>query len=72
MALPTTDSLRSNAPDPLAVDDDEGAHRVGLGKTKFRELLNSGEIGSFYVGRRRLIPVSELERFVAERMAATA
>lgn len=48
----------------LAVSDTEGARRVGLGKTKFRELLNEGKIRSFYVGRRRLIPVAELERFI--------
>jgi excisionase family DNA binding protein len=59
----TADDLR-----PALVDTDSGARFVGLGRSKFLELVYSGQIGSIKVGTRRLIPVTELERWVREQM----
>lgn len=49
-------------------DDDELVSRaearkeIGCGLTKLHELLNSGQLGAVKLGRRTLIPRSELRR----------
>jgi excisionase family DNA binding protein len=53
-----------------AVRTAEAAIRLGVGKTVLRALLRDGELRSFRVGRAVLIPVAEIERFVADRVAA--
>lgn len=53
----------------LLVSDIEAARRLGLGKTKVRELMGAGELATVRVGRRRLVVVASLERFVADRLA---
>lgn len=55
-------------PAPLAHDVNTAAARLGIGRVKLYELINSGEIKSFRIGAKRLIPESELQRFVAEQM----
>ncbi len=47
----------------------ETAESLGLGKTKTFELLASGELRSFVVGRRRLVPVGEVESFISRHLA---
>lgn len=56
--------------DAIAVDVIEAADRLSIGKTYARGLVRSGELRSFKLGRRILIPVSAIEEFVAERAAA--
>jgi excisionase family DNA binding protein len=53
----------------VAVRTAEAASRLGLGKTIVRQLVRDGELRSFTVGRAVLIPLTELDRFVAERLA---
>lgn len=53
-------------PDALLYSVEEAARIAGLGKTKFRELLATGEIDSLRVGRRVLVPRAELVRFANE------
>jgi excisionase family DNA binding protein len=52
----------------VAIRVAEAAERLGLGKTVVRALVRDGSIRSFRVGRAVLIPVSELEQFVADRL----
>jgi len=47
----------------------ESAQLLGIGVTSLYELLSAAEIRSFCVGTRRLIPFSELQRFVASKLA---
>ena len=47
----------------------DACRRLGVGKTVFFELMKAGRIKGFKVGKRTLIPESELQRFVAEQMA---
>lgn len=54
---------------PIAHTVPEACHRIGLSRTVVYELLGKGEIRFFKVGNRTLIPESELQRFVAEKMA---
>ena len=44
-------------------------HRLGLGRTKIYELIALGELRAVHIGRAVRIPVSEVERFVAQLQA---
>jgi excisionase family DNA binding protein len=53
---------------PLAVSPRKAATILDVGHDAIYTLLNAGRLRSVKIGRRRLIPVSELERFLAEEM----
>jgi excisionase family DNA binding protein len=55
---------------PLAHTMDSAARRVGLGRTKFYELVKNGRIRTFTVDKRRLVPESSLVEFVENELAA--
>jgi excisionase family DNA binding protein len=55
----------------LAVSPSQGAAMAGIGRTKFYEVLNAGEIPSFKIGMRRLVRVAEIEAWL-ERLEAAA
>ena len=44
----------------------ESARRLGIGKTRVFELLKAEELHAVRLGGRTLIPIAELERFVAQ------
>jgi excisionase family DNA binding protein len=48
----------------LAVDVVEAARRLGLSARTVASLISKRELPSRKVGRRRIIPVSELEAFI--------
>jgi len=54
---------------PLAVSDTEGGAMIGVGRTKFRELVRLGEIRAVKIGRRLVVPVSELESYLNRQLA---
>jgi excisionase family DNA binding protein len=66
------DDTAGAVPERMAVGLSDGAKQIGLGRAQFCKLVYSGEISSFKVGRRRLIPVDALRAFIAKRVAATA
>lgn len=49
------------------LNDEENSRRKlgGIGHTKFYELLRDGELRSVRIGRRRFVPQSEIDRFIA-------
>ena len=49
----------------------ESARRLGIGKTRFFELLKAEELHAVRLGGRTLIPIAELERFVAQLQPRT-
>lgn len=49
---------------PAALAPRRAAAQLGIGRTKVFELIRKGELRSFQVGRRRLVPVEEIERFI--------
>lgn len=53
---------------PAALSPVQACKSLSLSKTKLFELLKRRELKSFTVGRKRLIPQSEIERFIAVRM----
>jgi len=57
------DSARQRS-DALLLSDVETARRLGIGKTKCRELIKSGELQSVRIGRRLLVPRSAIEEYL--------
>lgn len=51
---------------PLAYRVKHFCSSVGLGKTKFYELLRDGKIKTVIIGGRRLVPAEEAQRLVRE------
>ena len=56
---------RNILPEPLAVRIDVAATMMGLSRSKIYELIEEGAIVSIKVGRSRLIPVANLQAFLA-------
>ncbi len=50
--------------EPLAYSVKEAARVIGIGTTKFYELMNAGAIPSFKVGKRTLIKHADLASFI--------
>jgi excisionase family DNA binding protein len=57
---------------PLAHQIPAACHRVGIGRTTLYELIKQGRIRTIKVGTRTLVPESELQRFISERLQASA
>lgn len=53
---------------PLAVSPRKAARYLDIGHDAIYQLLGQGRLRSVKLGRRRLIPLSELERFLAEEL----
>lgn len=69
MADATTLSTDSTGPGPLAVSPRKAAAYLDVGHDAIYALLNQGRLRSVKLGRRRLIPVAELQRFLADELA---
>jgi excisionase family DNA binding protein len=50
--------------DRLSVSPQEAATLIGIGRTKFFAALRDKELASLRIGKRRLIRVAELERWL--------
>lgn len=42
----------------------EAAQRLGIGRSLLYQLIGAGDLATVRVGRRRLVPANELNRFV--------
>lgn len=62
--MPTVHPDTSAPSEPLTVPPAEGARRLGVSRATFYELLRAGELRSFKVGARRLVPVAEIDRYI--------
>ncbi len=51
----------------LALSVDEAAHALSVSRRHLYVLFELGELRSFTSRRRRLVRMSELERYIAER-----
>lgn len=54
-----------NQVDPLLVPVNDGAKIIGLGRSKFYELVSEGRIPLVKLGRRSLVSVAALKEFAA-------
>lgn len=61
----TLDTIHTNDSDTLSVR--AASIRLGVGRTKVYQLLNSGVITAFKVGRRTLIHRKSVESFIEHR-----
>jgi excisionase family DNA binding protein len=50
--------------DVRAISVEDGARAIGIGRTALYELINSGQIATLRIGRRRLIPIVEIDKFL--------
>ncbi len=57
-------------PDTLLVSVKDAARELGLGRDSTYELVREGRLRSVAVGRRRLIPRSELTAFIVRESTA--
>jgi excisionase family DNA binding protein len=55
----------------VAVDLAEACRRLGIGLSSGKNLVSSGALRTIRCGRRRLIPVKELDRWVTHQLAAS-
>lgn len=51
---------------PLAVSVDEAAEMIGCSKSKLYAVIASGELRARKQGRRTLLEVAEIQRYLAE------
>ena len=52
------------APAPLCVRVNVAARMIGIGRTKFYELIGNGEVETIKVGKATLIPTASLTAFI--------
>lgn len=50
----------------------DSAQQISVGRSMMYELIARGDIGTVKIGRRRLVPHAELERYVAKIRGAAA
>jgi len=65
-------TTRETIPDQLAYSDAQAAALVGVSRPTLRKFLDSGELLSFRMGKRRVIARTELEDFINRRMAVAS
>ena len=55
----------------LAYRVDEFCHLVGIGRSSFYQLMNSGDLRTVFIRGRRLIPAAEVNRLLSGDDAAS-
>jgi excisionase family DNA binding protein len=61
-----TRTPRAEPPPPISVSVQQAAAMIGLSRSKLYEYIAAGQLKSRAAGRRRVILVDDLRRFVAE------
>lgn len=54
--------------EPAAVNPDVAAQQLGVSRTTTYRLIREGQLRSLKIGRRRLVPTSEISRFLSVGM----
>ncbi|MET3653917.1 helix-turn-helix domain-containing protein [Dyella japonica] len=65
-----TNAVKPTTTEPLVHSMDSACARLSIGKDTLYTLLAQGDLKAFKVGNKPLIPESELQRFIRERMQA--
>jgi excisionase family DNA binding protein len=60
------DTIEIDRRPPAAFNVGQAARYVGLGETRFRQLLRSGAVSARRFGRRVIIARAELDRWLSE------
>lgn len=61
----------ANRRTPLLCTVEEAAEMLSIGRTKTYRLIAAGQIRTIRIGRRRLVPISELEALITELLEAS-
>ena len=61
--------IESTKPEALAHSPESAAHILTISTRGVYTLIATGELQSFKIGKRRLIPATELRRLVERKMA---
>ena len=61
-----------NKPVALAHQVPAACDRLGIGRTMLYELIKDGRIKAIKIGRRTLIPETELQRLISEQLESAA
>lgn len=62
--------MKPTTNEAICLSADDAAIAIGIGRTKFWELLKNGTIPSFAIGRRRLVTREALAQFVRQHEQA--
>lgn len=62
----------AESPAPLANRIPDACRRLGVGRSSLYELIKSGDLRTIKIGTRTLVPESELQRIITERMQVEA
>jgi excisionase family DNA binding protein len=62
--------IQTNTIPRLAYSLNESAHAIGLSRRMLYQLIDSGELRTIKLGRRRLVPRDELERLCRPQESA--
>jgi excisionase family DNA binding protein len=62
------DNVDPSFPTPLAISVEMATHMFPAKKTTVYKLIKEGRLRSFLCGRRRMIPVSEIQAFIERSM----
>jgi excisionase family DNA binding protein len=65
------DDDRPDNVEPVLLPVPSTARALGIGTTKTRELIASGELRSVRIDRRLLVPRAEIDRYVAKKLRAS-
>jgi hypothetical protein len=63
-------TIPDHRPEPLAVDIPTTGRLGGWGRTTTYALIESGDLESFTIGKRRLVTVESIRALIARRVAA--
>ena len=63
--------ITAATPAPLCVRVRDAARMIGIGRTKFYELISNGDVEVIKVGNATLIPTASLSAFVERQRKAT-
>lgn len=55
---------------PLLLSPAAAARKLSVGRSAIFDLMRSGELASFKMGRSRRIPVAALEDYIQKRLAS--
>ncbi len=62
--MPTSQSSSSTLAEPLAVSPADAARLASIGRTTIYRAIGSGELRSLKIGKRRLIAVDALRKWL--------
>lgn len=64
--------MKHQDPAPLAHSVPAACARLGIGRTTLYQLIGNGQLRTFKIGCKTLIPESDLRKFVSDKLGEVA